>query len=203
MMALAVLGALGVYVWLSVYVIRRAAAAGRARGGAGWKWGLLTALAMYHLVFWDAIPTVLAKQYYCQKDAGLIIHQTAEQWMEENPGVAEALVWLPENSPSAGGQDHRTYYYNDRFIWKVTSDPVFLSVRRKRQQVIDVKTKAVVIDSIDYSSGSRYGAIDELNDLRMVFHTSKSCFPLGDVKANTAKNHFFDELGKVEQGEGS
>jgi hypothetical protein len=202
MMGLAVLAALGAYLWLSVRLTKRAAAAARARGIAGWKWGIPTALAMYHLIFWDAIPTVLAKRYYCQKDAGLVIHKTAEQWMAENPGVAEALKWT-DNAPSAGGRDHQTYFYNDRFIWKVTSDPVFLSVRRYRQRVIDVKTNEVVIDFVDYSSGARYSSINELNDLRMMFHTSKSCGSLGNAKPFKTKNDFFDELGRAEKEQGS
>ncbi len=45
------------------------------------------------------------------------------------------------------------------------------------------------------------GGIDEPKDLRMMFHTSKSCDPLSIGGAYAAENKFFKVLRRVEQGQ--
>jgi len=87
MMALVVMAVLALYLLVALLVVRAAVRAARRRGIAGWKWGLPAALAMYLLVFWDHVPTLLAHRYYCQRHAGLTVHKTPEQWRAENPEV--------------------------------------------------------------------------------------------------------------------
>lgn len=82
-------------IWL---VVRFAVRWAKRRGRRGWVWGSAAALAMYHLMFWDLIPTLLIHRYYCATEAGFWVYKTPEEWVKENPGVLETLSvdHLPE-----------------------------------------------------------------------------------------------------------
>ena len=169
MEGLMVLGAYAVYVWLSVWVIRKAIHAARNRGIAGWKWGVPAGLVMYHLLLWDWVPTLVAYHHYCQKDAGFVVHKTLEQWKLENPGVAEKLTPTP-----AARSWGSVYPINQRFALNSTSTPVFLSVRRNSEQIIDMKTNDVMWETVDYSSCPRTWGTS-LNDYRSI--REEHCVP--------------------------
>jgi hypothetical protein len=171
MEGLMVLGAYALYAWLSVWIVKKAAREARARGISGWKWGVPAALVMYHLLLWDWVPTVIAHRYYCQKDAGFVVHKTLDQWKQENPGVAETLSSTP--AARAWGS---VYPINQRFALNSTSTPVFLSVSRNPEQIIDTKTNDVMWETIDYSSGARVWG-PSLNDYRTMFFRREHCVP--------------------------
>ncbi len=87
-----------IYWFVSSFLTRSAANAAKKRGIAGWKWGLPMAVIMYHLVFWDLIPTFVALEYNCMTEAGYWVYKTAEQWENENPSVAKTLNSEPDKS---------------------------------------------------------------------------------------------------------
>jgi hypothetical protein len=87
-----------IYWFVSSFLTRKAASAAKIRGIAGWKWGLPMAVLMYHLVFWDLIPTFVTLEYYCMTESGYWVYKTPEQWKVENPGVAETLNTEPDKS---------------------------------------------------------------------------------------------------------
>ena len=154
MEGLMVLGAYALYAWLSVWVVKKAAREARARGISGWKWGLPAGLVMYHLLLWDLIPTVIAHRYYCNKDAGFVVHKTLEEWKKENPGIAGTLKSSPD-SKAWGGAGHMGYTINERFADESTSTNVFLSVRRNLDWITDTGKSEIMAENIDYSAGSR------------------------------------------------
>lgn len=98
MMGLAFLFGFGVYLAISYGVVKLAMFIARNVGGRPRLWGMMAGLVMYHLVFWDLIPTLVAHKYYCATEAGFWVYKTPEQWKLENPGVFETLdiSHLPE-----------------------------------------------------------------------------------------------------------
>jgi hypothetical protein len=90
------------------------------------------ALVMYHLVFWDWVPTVVAHQYYCATEAGFWVYKTVDEWKAENPGVMETLV-ASKGAPSARKGDMQnytdTYFLNKRIHKLVKKTGPLLSSR--------------------------------------------------------------------------
>ena len=80
MMGLIILIVFGLYLAFSIWVVWGTVRWAKRRQRRAWVWGILATLVMYHLVFWDLIPTKIAHQYYCDKYAGLKVYKTIEQW---------------------------------------------------------------------------------------------------------------------------
>ena len=80
MFGLAVLVVMGLYLLISIVAVRAAVIYARKQGRRAWVWGLVTAVVMYNLVFWDWIPTVATHQYYCATEAGFWTYKTVDQW---------------------------------------------------------------------------------------------------------------------------
>lgn len=152
MLGLAFLFAFSVYLLISIGIVVYAVRKARARGIAGWKWGVPAALVMYLIVFWDHIPTVVAHEYYCEKEAGFEVYKTLEQWKEENPGVAEKLTYKEISDLEKYGDDY-VYHINERFDWRIDSDPIFLSIRRIDNQIVDTADDEVLAQYIDFKTG--------------------------------------------------
>lgn len=98
MFGLMVFGALGLYLLISIWVVGWAVGHARKHGKSVKRWGWGAALVMYSLVFWDLLPTVLARQYQCNSNAGYFVYKDLDQWKVENPGIFETLsiTHLPE-----------------------------------------------------------------------------------------------------------
>lgn len=152
MMGLLVIFVGVIYLLISVYVVRLAVRKARQRGMAGWKWGVPAALGMYLLVFWDHIPTLVARQYYCSKEAGFTVYKTLEQWKQENPGVAGTLSYKKISDSERRGDDY-VYHLNQRFDWRINNERVFLSLRRDDNQIVDVAKGDVLARYVDFRSG--------------------------------------------------
>jgi len=155
-MGLVILGAIALYLIVSLVVVVLAAKVAKKQGRSPWRWGGAAALMMYLLVFWDHIPTVVAHRYYCEKEAGFWVYKTVEQWKAENPGVAETLV-ANKGAPSKRQGDMEnytdTYSLSSRFNWIVKHNGQFLFNRwRHEQEVVDVKTGDVLGRYVDFST---------------------------------------------------
>ena len=152
MMGLLVIVAGVFYLLISFYLVKYAATKARQRGIAGWKWGAPVAIGMYLLVFWDHVPTLVARQYYCHREAGFTVYQTLEQWKQENPGVAATLTYKKISDSEKHGNDY-IYHLNQRFDWRVDNERMFLSLRRADNQIIDVTNGKVLARYVDFRSG--------------------------------------------------
>lgn len=149
-MGFVVLGALALYFIVSVAVVVAVARFTRKRGRGAWRWGALAALAMYLLVFWDHVPTLLAHRYYCEEEAGFWAYTTPEQWKKENPGVMETLGAFREVKSIDSA-----YLLNERFKWTVQRDgPLPFHRWRREYQLVDMKTKEVLGRYVDYYTGN-------------------------------------------------
>ncbi|MDP3088510.1 MAG: hypothetical protein Q8M99_10040 [Methylotenera sp.] len=91
-MGLVIILALALYIAISMGIIAWAVSYAKKQGKSAKRWGWGAALAMYMLVFWDWIPTVVVHKYYCATEAGYWVYKTPEQWKQENLGVMEGLV---------------------------------------------------------------------------------------------------------------
>lgn len=157
-MGLVILLVLGVYLLLSIGVVRYAARWARRQERRPWVWGGLAALVMYHLVFWDWIPTVVAHKYYCSMEAGFWVYKSLEQWKAENPGVMEMLVANRGAPSTRDGDDTNftdTYLLNQR-INKVVKEHRISSVLhifRHEQELVDIKSNQVLARYVDFRAG--------------------------------------------------
>lgn len=158
MFGLIVIAVFAVYLAVSIFVVRLVARKAKAKGRSAKRWGIAAALLMYLLVFWDHIPTLVLHHYYCATKAGFWVYKTPEQWMAENPGVAETLTWR-EVSPSFHNPDGSWgFRVNERFIWKHEQQkavvlPVFLDI----ESIVDMKNEEILVKRVSVWSG--YGSL--------------------------------------------
>lgn len=125
-------------------------------------WAMTAVVVLSLPITWDAIPTWIAFEYYANKDAGIKVFKTLEQWKAENPGVAETLQ-------PYGLRDKRADFkklsanksrnpLNDRFAYDSTSkEKLFLSVHANRYEVIDLKNEEVLVRYVEVASGNAGG----------------------------------------------
>jgi len=161
MIGLLMLLALGLYLAISAGVVTWTVRWAKHNGRGVWRWGIAAGFAMYLLVFWDHIPTLILYKHYCATKAGFWVYKTPEQWKAENPGVAETLTWkrIPQQFTRPGID--RGYKLNERFVWvhQVIAAPI-LPVRLSNEAVVDTKTNETVVKRVSvragYSGGKEY-----------------------------------------------
>ena len=159
MLGLVVLFVIGIYLAVSAVVVWLAARWARKHKRRPWVWGGLAAFAMYNLVFWDLIPTLVMHKYYCSTEAGFWVYKTPEQWVKENPGVRETLsqradprpeylnkIPVPPNTERTG--------LTQRFFKDVTREEIFLSMGRTEEKFYDAETSELIASSIEFILGS-------------------------------------------------
>jgi hypothetical protein len=154
MIGLVYLAVFVVYILVALWLIDAAARSARARGIAGWKFGVPVAIVMYLLVFWDHIPTMLVHDYECRNKAGLVVFKTPEQWKVEHPDRAYKArpfsgPTLFETSPGMYG-----YWLNDSFVRDThKSESFLLPVRVYRDSIVDARTREVLVEKTWVGSG--------------------------------------------------
>lgn len=181
-MGFVVLVALGLYLLISIGVVKGAVVYARKSGKSAIRWGFGAALLMYLIPFWDWIPTVAMHRYYCATEAGFWIYKTPEQWKQENPGVMETLV-ANKGAPSRDEQfddGHKrttTYLLNERFNWVVTQQDIsnVLPIIRTEQLVTESKRNEVLARYADFARGNSVkNTIGPPGPMKFWLHTS-SC----------------------------
>lgn len=166
MFGLMILLALGAYLAVSALVIRLAARWAKKRNRKPWLWGGLAAFAMYNLVFWDWIPTVVMHKYYCATEAGFWVYKTPEQWAKENPGVLERLTAYDDGRSLELGPTHISYQLNQRISWQHKVAPVILGIGKFEDLLVDENNREVLAKAIYFRSGKCSGAPKELADFK-------------------------------------
>jgi hypothetical protein len=161
MYGLVVLGVLFAYVAFAIVVTALTVwrmRTGGASAGTQWFAGGSVALVFYLIPFWDWIPTVVAHNYYCAKEAKFEVFKTVEQWKAENPEIVGRLKSIsPPQFQKAGEYDR--YLMNQRIAidGKTPSaeNPraVFLSVKRIEGRVIDRMDERVLAQYVDFGVG--------------------------------------------------
>jgi len=97
-MGLVVFAVMGIYLLISIGVVKGVIAYARKNAKSPMLWGWGAALVLYLIPFWDLLPTIVANGYNCKNNAGFFVYKTVEQWKQQNPGVMETLsmAHLPE-----------------------------------------------------------------------------------------------------------
>lgn len=158
MFGLAVLAVAGLYLLVSIVVVKSAISHARKNNKSAKRWGWSAALVMYLIPFWDWIPTVAVHQYYCATESGFWVYKTVDQWKKENPGVMETLV----HKKGAPSPFHRkgdmtnyadTYFFNSRFNWNVKRrGKLFPNRWRHEQELVDTLSQEVLARYVDFST---------------------------------------------------
>ncbi len=153
-MGLVILGALALYLVISIFVVIGAINHAKKSGKSALRWGAAAALVMYLIPFWDWLPTVVVHQYYCKTEAGFWVYKTVDQWKAENPGVMETLV-EKVSVTRQGDMDNftDTYFLNQRINKVVKFHGKFLFNRwRLEKEVVDTKANEVLARHVDFST---------------------------------------------------
>lgn len=144
-------------------------------------------LVMYWPAFGDYFPTVNAHKEYCEKEAGFKIYVTPEQWDAENPGVLETLVPFSVYTEFEGAPAG-----NERFVMKgelllIPNVPI----RKEIESFVDVKTKKIIAQRINFSSGYWYRQPKDWRSIK-IWLDSRSCYSvLEQQKLKEKRMEFF------------
>ncbi len=161
MIAISFMAGFLVYFAICVIVIALVVKWAKKRGRRPVRWGIGAALVMYHLVFWDFLPTLVVYKYYCATKAGFWVYKTPEQWKVKNPGVAEMLTWM-EMSPDYSALGVTSgYWLNERMVKaRKTTKCLFLPVGYSEHLIIDVKNNETLVKRVSvwagYDGGKRF-----------------------------------------------
>jgi hypothetical protein len=129
-------------------------------------------LIMYWPAFGDYFPTVNAHREYCEKEAGFKIYVTPEQWDAENPGVLETLTPTADSSADEEYMD----FGNKRFAMKLkVSSLNGAAIRKEVESIVDIKTKKILAENINFSSGYWYKQPQDWRSIK-IWLDSRSCF---------------------------
>lgn len=119
--------------------------------------GVAGFLVGYWPAFGDFIPTLRAHKQFCEKEAGFKVYVKPEKWILENSIVIESLTpyknFVEQDGFVLGNErigskfDKRDYYLK--------------SVQKKVEKIVDLKTKEILAEDIDFSRGyGRFGSQD-------------------------------------------
>ncbi len=184
-----------VYLWLTVFLVKRVVRAAKKRSIAGWKWGVPMALVMYLLVFWDWVPTVVAHKHYCEEYGGFTIEKTLDEWISENPGIAEALIPIEGGGNSFLINGLKRHPLNQRFAWDVMYGEEQFGIFRREEHIVDIHTEEVLARYVNFSTRID-GIIDaeEIRDFK-VWMSRRLCEPEGGGHPQRMKfNGFFQSI---------
>ena len=154
-------GLLALACWAFIWTYRNRRRHGKS-DAVSFAWAVGAVVVLSLPIAWDAIPTWIAFEYYSNKEAGVKVFKTLEQWKAENPGVAETLQPFGSNDKRAqhenlGNNKFRTPL-NDRFVYDDQYfDKLILSVYANRLALIDLKKNEVLVSYIEVGSGNAGG----------------------------------------------
>ena len=155
MLGLAILFIFAVYVVISIVATRCAVVWARRNGRL---WGCITAFAMYNLVFWDMVPTLVMHKYYCSTQAGFWPYKSFDQWDAENPGISQGL--RSSNKPGKGDldafptrDDTERHWYNDRFYKEKAEQKIHGTIDRREEIFVDAENSTVISRVITFYRG--------------------------------------------------
>ena len=201
-MGLVVFAAIALYLIVSIVVIVLSARTAKKKGRSPWRWGGGAALVMYLLVFWDLIPTVVAHQYYCGKEAGFRVYKTLSQWKAENAGVVETLS--EKNKPQTTGKGGQfRYWTTQRFYTDRKQTPIMHGVLREEERFFDANSGQLLAQSIDFlrgQSGNVFAMGGGLDDYRQALVLGWGDRGCGDTKPSERMRIFRHEFQKLGEG---
>jgi hypothetical protein len=161
-MGLVIIGALALYLLLSIAVVIGAIKFAKQNGKSAKRWGWSAALVMYLIPFWDWIPTVAVHQYYCSTEAGFWVYKTPEQWVKENPRVIETLALASADKELQYLNHKKVYFESITDRRRLPLIPITLY----SDEIVDVASRELLAKHVGVGSG--YGYISTSNDWRSI-----------------------------------
>lgn len=151
-MGLMILGALALYLLISIFLVIGAVKHAKNNGKSAKRWGWSVALVMYLIPFWDWMPTVAVHQYYCSTEAGFWVYKSVDQWKSENPGVMETLVAQRSIQATPYGE---LQILDERFsIQTYRNKPIpLITTNITERRLVDSKTGVMLAKGVDVGSG--------------------------------------------------
>ena len=154
MIGLSILVALFLYLLVSAGVVSWVVRWAKKRGRGPVRWGILAGLIMYHLVFWDFIPTLVVYKYYCATKAGFWVYKTPEQWKADNPGVAETLTWSKKTQHYDAPGVTFGFRLNERILWITKQyEGSVVPVGISEELIVDSIENKVLVRSVSIWTG--------------------------------------------------
>ena len=153
-MAIALLGALSLYVIVVVIAVLVAIRIARKRGLSPWKVGLATALGFYLIGFWDHLPTLVLLRLKCAQEAGVML-ATRDSDVGSSPEIASRLMPKQYDMVYDLGDGTRAYWLNEHFYHTTQSAAVstVLPVTRVRKQIVDSVGGRAIATSTAFDAG--------------------------------------------------
>ena len=152
-MGILILGALGLYLLVSISAVAFAVGYARKHGKSTKRWGWIAALVMFLIPFWDWLPTAAVHQYYCAKDSGFWVYKTLDQWRLENQGAMRDL--RADNQPLQTMPYGYLQVLDERFAIEThrTLPVPLLSTQIDEDLLVDRRTGEILAKGIVVGSG--------------------------------------------------
>jgi heme/copper-type cytochrome/quinol oxidase subunit 2 len=128
-------------------------------------WGFVAVVVLSLPITWDAIPTWIAFKYYANKEAGLTVFKTLDQWKTENPGMADTLEPYGKyyNDPRSKvielSDNKSRWMLNARFAYDKKVTYAQSGIRLVSQEITDIKTAKAMIKWVSVGSGNSGGLV--------------------------------------------
>jgi len=146
--------AFAVYLLVAFLIVRATVRWAKRTGRSPTKWGWVSALAIYLLVFWDHIPTLVAHEVLCRTVPEVKIYKTFEQWRAEHAGEARPAAIAPGRGFQKDREGRYVSLANSRFGLRSLSRNIGpLSTHITRYQLIDYTTEEVLLERFGVGSG--------------------------------------------------
>jgi hypothetical protein len=193
-MGLVIILALGLYFAIAMGVIAWAVSYAKKNGKSTMRWGWGAALAMYLLVFWDWLPTVVAHKYYCATEAGFWVYKTPEQWKKENPKMRDYVAYEETSSndfeqEKINDGNKTTFTVNKRskvkFTEVKTSIFPLITNRKIEETLLDPNQNIYLTKKITFQAGHPFGAPKKLSHLKFWINIEGCKGSNGNVASNT------------------
>jgi hypothetical protein len=150
--------AFAVYLLVAFLIVRATVRWAKRTGRSPTTWGWGSALAIYLLVFWDHLPTLIAHEVLCRTVPDVKIYKTFEQWKAEHPGEARPVAIAPGGGFQKDREGRYVSMANSRFGIRTVSTRIGpLSTSITREQIIDLPTEEVLVERV--MTGSGYGSL--------------------------------------------
>ncbi|MCD2452586.1 hypothetical protein GO003_019565 [Methylicorpusculum oleiharenae] len=161
-----------IYLPISIWVIRKSYLFAKDKYQRGWLGGIVAALIMYNLVFWDWIPVILIHKHLCETEGGFWVYKTPGQWVKEHPEVLGQdwgdsskvkLEKLNENyQPDKSFHNAINRYWYSQWIYMDSVQPVNVSfigtVTKIERRLVEAKTGQILANSINFQRGGSFHA---------------------------------------------
>ena len=196
MIGLMVLGALALYLIVSIWVTKKASNWAKANNKKPWVWGGLAAFVMYNLVFWNLIPTLVMHKYYCATQAGFWVYKTPEQWVKENPKVMEMLKQSLSPKAAKSSDTQLRVWLNQRFYMDIKRAQISHGLMIEQKMFFDAKNNELIVKSVNFYRGIKNvvvssGSIDEWRQAFSISWGNRECGDVGKSPTDNFRIHAY------------